>query len=349
MQPGEKPRFVINCFAPNRICDLGGWTDTWFAGSGNVLNLAVYPGVEVQIAGYAAQVSQEIWINPVNIGERYCYRPQDGWNRNPLLEATIDRMKLPAGQGLEITIQSETPPGASMGTSASVVVALIGGLDWLTPGRMTPHEVAMAAQAVETEMLGQQCGIQDQLCAAYGGIREISMFAYPQANVSPVPVRQADLWELERRLILVYLDKVHRSTEVHEMVIHSLEAAGPTNQALEDLRLCARRGREALVQGDLFEFGAAMAANTEAQARLHPGLVSPDAWKIIDIAKDHGALGWKINGAGGDGGSLTLLCSSAAIQQHQLIHELNCLKPEIRAAGIRLCSSGLRVWAGSAV
>ena len=35
---------------------------------------------------------------------------------------------------------------------------------------MTAHEAAYAAQRIETELLGQQCGIQDQLCCAYGGI-----------------------------------------------------------------------------------------------------------------------------------------------------------------------------------
>ena len=79
-------------------------------------------------------------------------------------------MRVPKNLSCEVTIYSEAPGGASTGTSAAVTVALIGALDSLTPGRMTPHEVALAAQRIETEMLHQQCGIQDQLCAAYGGI-----------------------------------------------------------------------------------------------------------------------------------------------------------------------------------
>ena len=45
-----------------------------------------------------------------------------------------------------------------------------------------------------------------------------------------------------------------------------------------------------------------MIENTEAQERLHPELVSRDAHRVIEIAKEHGALGWKVNGAGGEGG-----------------------------------------------
>ncbi len=119
----------------------------------------------------------------------------------------------------EVTIYSEAPGGASTGTSAAVTVALIGGLDLLTPGRMTPHEVASAAHKIETDLLGQQSGIQDQLCSAYGGINFIEMFQYPHASVSPVQIPNATWWELERRLALVYLGKSHHSSDVHEMVI----------------------------------------------------------------------------------------------------------------------------------
>ncbi len=58
-----------------------------------------------------------------------------------------------------------------------------------------------------------------------------------------------------------------------------------------------------------------MIENTEAQARLHPALISPEAASVIEIAKAHGALGWKVNGAGGDGGSLTILSEPERIDQ----------------------------------
>ncbi|MDO8972261.1 MAG: hypothetical protein Q7U74_16315 [Saprospiraceae bacterium] len=116
-------------------------------------------------------------------------------------------MHIPKDLCIEVTIFSEAPSGASTGTSAAVTVALIDALDLLTPGLMTPHEVAIAAQKIETEMLGQQCGIQDQLCSAYGGINYIEMFTYPHASVSPINVPNSIWWELERRLVLIYLGK----------------------------------------------------------------------------------------------------------------------------------------------
>ena len=60
-----------------------------------------------------------------------------------------------------------------------------------------------------------------------------------------------------------------------------------------------------------------MAANTEAQAQLHPALVGTEARRVIEIAKEHGALGYKVNGAGGEGGSLTLLCGEDSAQRQR--------------------------------
>ena len=115
-------------------------------------------------------------------------------------------------------------------------------------------------------MLGQQCGIQDQLCSAYGGINYIEMFHYPHASVSQITIPNAIWWELERRLALIYLGKSHSSSNVHEMVIRGLENAGPDCPQLEDLRQTAPRSRDALYAGDFAGLGQAMIENTEAQA-----------------------------------------------------------------------------------
>ena len=135
------PKLVINSVAPIRVCDNGGWTDTWFAKRGAVFNIAVYPYAEVQVAVYEGD--GEIVLHAENYGERYAVAPPPApWGPHPLLEAAIAYMKTPLGQRLEVTIHSEAPTGAGTGTSAAVTVALVGALDRLTPGRMTPHEIA---------------------------------------------------------------------------------------------------------------------------------------------------------------------------------------------------------------
>jgi len=129
----------------------------------------------------------------------------------------------------------------------------------------------------------------------------------PHASVSPIQIPNATWWELERRLALIYLGKSHRSSDVHDVVIRGLENAGPDCQQTERP---ARHGNQkpgCLICRRFTALGSAMIENTEAQARLSEALISPDATRVIEIARAHGALGWKLNGAAGDGGSVTIL------------------------------------------
>ena len=253
-------------------------------------------------------------------------------------------MELPSHLRLQVTVHSEAPPGAGTGTSAAVTVALIGALDRLTPGQWSPHEVAIAAQKVETEVLRRQCGIQDQLGSAYGGVNYIEMSDYPHASVSPLQLPNPTWWELERRLALVYLGRSHDSSAIHETVIEALEEAGPDCPALEELRRTAPRSRDALSSGDFVALGAAMVENTEAQARLHPALIGSEARRVIELARDHGVLGWKVNGAGGEGGSITLLCDEDSARRRALVGEIEQDDPTLRNIPISLSRHGLRVW-----
>lgn len=340
------PLRTVNSVAPIRICDNGGWTDTWFAGHGRIFNIGVYPFAEVQIEVFPRDsVEERIIIHAENFGERYAVSPEaEDWDRHPLLEAAIRRMNIGDDYSFQVTIFSEAPSGASTGTSAAVTVALIGALDMLTPGRLTPHEVAYTAQSVETDMLGLQCGIQDQLCSAYGGINYIEMYNYPYATVSQIQVPNSVWWELERRLVLIFLGKTHHSSSVHEAVIRDLEGAGPDSPKLEDLRSTAVRSRDALYAGDFNALGSAMTANTDAQMRLHESLVSGDARRIIEIAREYGAIGWKVNGAGGDGGSVTLLCGPRSSEKRALIGAVESENGRFRSIPIYLSRFGLRIW-----
>jgi len=345
-QARRQPVRVINSVAPIRICDNGGWTDTWFAERGKIFNIGVYPYVEVQIEVFpGSDAGEPVMVFAENYGERFAVRPDDaGWDRHPLLQAAIARMKVPKEVSLQVTIFSEAPSGASTGTSAAVAVALVGALDRLTDGRLTPHEVAYTAQSIETDMLKLQCGIQDQLCSAYGGINYIEMFKYPRATVSQIQIPNSTWWELERRLTLIYLGKSHSSSVVHEKVIRELEGAGPACRKLEDLRATAEKSRDAVYAGDFVALGQAMIENTEAQGHLHPDLISRDAWRVIEIARQHGALGWKVNGAGGEGGSLTILGGSLTHTGRAMIREIEADNPFCRNIPIYLSRYGLRTW-----
>lgn len=342
---GVTARREVRAVAPVRVCDNGGWTDTWFAGHGAVCNLAVRPGVEVQIEVHdRAERAEQITLDVPSFRDRYGFDPAGPPpGRHPLLEATVAEIGVPGDVAVVISISSAMPPGCATGTSAAVTVALVGALDALTPGRLTPAAVARLAHRVEAERLGWQSGIQDQLCSAFGGICFIEMARYPEATVTQLRVPDAVWGALDRRLVLVFLGRPHASSAMHRRVIADLEREGPCAPRLEPLRRQAGAARDAILAGDLEALGTAMAANTAAQAALHPDLVSTDAAALIDLARSFGAVGWKVNGAGGDGGSLTLLAGAEPDARARLVAAVAGAPGPARVIPTRLSRSGLHV------
>jgi D-glycero-alpha-D-manno-heptose-7-phosphate kinase len=340
---------IIHARAPLRINDIGGWTDTWFARRGQVLNLAVGPPVEVQIKVARREAVRrgepKVLIHAENYGQTFRVDPtRPSAALHPLLQMAVQSLPLSGPLNLDVRIHSPVPAGISTGTSASVCVALLGALDFLRGGRLGPAGLAKLAHRVEAGKLGWQSGIQDQICAAYGGICFIDVRAYPKARVKRILPDRAVLGELERRLCLVYLGRPHSSSDIHESVIARLEKEGGRSEALDRLSGLAARGRSALLKGDLEAYGGIMIENNEAQRALHPMLVSERADRVIATARKLGASGWKVNGAGGKGGSLTILASPDDGLRRRLIAAILDLGGGIRPLPVSLSPAGFQAW-----
>ncbi|HXW80731.1 MAG TPA: hypothetical protein VEJ84_14610 [Acidimicrobiales bacterium] len=257
--------------------------------------------------------------------DHYGFRTDEPPGRHPMLEAALRRWA-PTGCLLEVTLSSPVPPGSSLGTSASVVVALIAALQAVDGGCPDASGLAQAAHEIETVDLGRQSGVQDQIAAAFGGANLVSIDAYPRFEVRPLEISPATWTELSRRVITVYLGARHDSSVIHNSVIDRLGGAGAgTQKLMEPLRAAAQGAATALSVGDIETYGQAMVANTEAQVALHPGLVSPAARQVIELAEKHGALGWKVNGAGGHGGTVTVLGAEDPGQLQQALAGVNAL------------------------
>jgi D-glycero-alpha-D-manno-heptose-7-phosphate kinase len=325
---------VIEASAPVRICDNGGWTDTWFGGPGRVLNIAVTPGVHVSMVETAGP--DRVVVDVENYSHRYALVPgQPRVARYPLIEAAIDAFPPPAHLAVKISIRSPVPPGSGAGTSAGVAVALLGALFVARDEPRSKRDVAYAAHRLEVEVLGAESGIQDQLSAAFGGINYIEIEPYPEAKVRTLP-----LWEaLGSRLSLIFLGRAHDSSGVHGQVIANVK--GRSTETFDRLRHAAIASRDAVLAQDLRTFGRAMIANTEAQAALHPELVGVDAKRVIKMASVRRALGWKVNGAGGDGGSITILSATPADKQ-AFEHLVAGSEDRYRVLPIAVCPVGLQ-------
>ena len=330
----------VTSSAPVRICDLGGWSDTWFAEHGTIWSIAITPRVEVEIeAQRGPAVTPAVRLHAANYAT-WLTLPTDA-AQHPLLAAAVAEVPPPPACDITITVHADMPPGGSTGTSAAVSVALLAALQALHGHVGSAAELAQLAHRLETDRLHMQSGIQDQIAAAYGGINHIEMTSYPEAIVHPLPLDDATQHALESRLLLFYLGKPHHSSAIHEQVIQRLQAHGIVQTALEPLRHVARQASAAVNAHDWPLLGRLMQANTQAQRALHPMLVSPIADEIVRIARQHDVLGWKVNGAGGDGGSLTLLCNGSLVARHQLVAEVRATLPDVRLIPIHISRIGV--------
>ena len=342
----------VSTSAPTRIADLGGWTDTWFAQHGVVCHLAVWPGVDVRIV--PAEGPRGVNVRLRNFDRAWHWSagtPPQGCP-DPLIAACLDEAEVPEG-AWQLEVTSRVPPGASMGTSASVCVAILAALDSLrqrmgghtpTPATAAKRESAEAdaygrsddgvaelsrrAHRIETVRLAQQSGVQDQWAAAAGGVGLITMDAYPDAVRAEVAISPATRAALDAQLLVVLLPRGHDSSAVHADVEQALAHAGPEEPRLVALRRCAREGAEALRAGDLATYGRTLVANTDVQASLHPSIVNDEAAQLIDVVRGADTLGWKVNGAGGSGG---------------LVERVAAACPWATVLDVRLAEGGVRV------
>lgn len=318
---------------PVRVADVGGWTDTWFGSPGQICSVAVGPGVHVEgqvvRRDGSGRGGAPVHLVAPSLDEDYGVGPsaEVGWvhpvpGRQPLLEhavgAVLADTVVDPGVTIELRITSAVPPGASLGTSAAVLVGVLAALDAIVDpeagNTTTPDDLARRAHEVETGRAGREAGVQDHWAAAHGGIGHLIVSPYPsvrwRAIVPPVGVAGA----LAARLVTVVVGS-HDSSVVHGEVIHALlSCAGtshdPARRALRDLVRLAGEAAEALGSGDLGAWANVLVRSTDAQAALHPGLVGRAHQAAIAAGRAAGAVGWKVNGAGGAGGSLTFLAAS---------------------------------------
>ncbi len=241
-----------------------------------------------------------------------------------------------------LRLTSGVPPGASTGTSAAVVVAVLAAFDEMAGVPLSRADLARRAHAVEVRAAGTRVRRAGSDRRRYGGVNFIEMPRYPDDDRRADRAEGGHARRLDARLLLVYLGRAHDSSAVHREVIASIRGRWRSAPDARRPRALARQGREALLAGDLAAYGRALSDNCALQAALHPSLVSDVARRVIEVARGHGAAGWKVNGAGGNGGSVTLLCGPSAGAPADLARQLEAEVPGVRVLPLR------RLWRSAA-
>lgn len=222
-----------------------------------------------------------------------------------LVKAAIN--KFGANQGMELFLHSDAPPGSGLGSSSTMVVCLIGALKHLLKRPLTEYEIAELAYEVERKDLGIQGGMQDQYAATFGGFNFIE-FLGKTVIVNPLRIKQDILNELNYRLLLCYTGRTRLSARILEHQTESyVRKEEQVVKALDALKELTIEMKNALLQGRLNDFGYLLHEAWLNKKNLDANISSSHIDALYEAARQLGATGGKILGAGG-GGYLLVFC-----------------------------------------
>ena len=214
------------------------------------------------------------------------------------------------GEALELFLHTDAPPRTGLGGSSALVVALVGAFQRLYHQPWTPYEVAELAYRVEREELGIKGGRQDQYAAAFGGFNFME-FTRAGAIVNPLKIPRDTLNELSYRLLLCYTGTTHYSGDIIAKQQQDYrQGRGDTVRSLDETRRLAVEMKNELLRGNIDGMGRLLNEGWELKKRFTEGISTPQIDHLYERARQAGALGGKLTGAGG-GGYLLLFCDFA--------------------------------------
>jgi len=228
-----------------------------------------------------------------------------------LLKGVYNRIQkdygLPA-KNFRLSTYVDAPAGSGLGTSSTLVVAIIGAFYEMMRLPLGEYDIAHYAFDIERKDLGLAGGKQDQYAATFGGVNYMEFYDEDKVIVNPLRIKQQYLFELENNLLLYYTSKSRESAKIIEQqsnnVLNKQEAP---IEAMHQLKQQAQRMKEALLKGRLNEIGEILDFGFQQKRKMAAGISTDLMDEIYETAKGAGATGGKISGAGG-GGFMIFYC-----------------------------------------
>ncbi|ATF85305.1 dehydrogenase [Burkholderia gladioli] len=202
---------------------------------------------------------------------------------------------------VQITTHSEAPPGSGLGSSSTMVVALLHAFVEYLQIPLGEYEIAQLAYEIERVDLAFAGGKQDQYAAAFGGFNFME-FDKDRVIVNPLRVKQSVLAELESSLVLFYTGVSRESAKIIEEQTNSMRRGNFASvEAMHRVKQEAVRMKEAILKGDFDSFAESMRLSWEAKKKMASSISNATIDAIYDAAIAAGALAGKVSGAGGGG------------------------------------------------
>lgn len=219
---------------------------------------------------------------------------------------------------VDLFLASEIPPGTGLGSSASVCVNILKTLTNYLHKPMSKYQLAEQSFHIARNVLGKHVGKQDEYAAAFGGLNYISFKEDGSTDVESLDLDPVILREFQSNLMLFFTGSSHHSWSILQEQESSTRAhTTSTLDALHEVKAVALRMRETLKAGELRQFGELLHESWRAKRKISSKISTPRIDQLYACAREHGAIGGKITGAGG-GGFLLLYCEA---MNRRAVHE----------------------------
>jgi D-glycero-alpha-D-manno-heptose-7-phosphate kinase len=202
-------------------------------------------------------------------------------------------------RGVEITTLSDIPAeGSGLGSSSSITVALLQALYLYQGITVEAERLAKEACEIEIETLGKPIGKQDQYIAAYGGLRHFEFRKDDSVVITAPKIDEELLRQLDMHLMLFFTGKTRKSAKILK---EQKKKIVDTVSILKKMRDQSWEVLGSLERRNLKFFGEALDYGWELKKKLACGITNPKIDEMYQKAKEKGAIGGKIAGAGGGG------------------------------------------------
>lgn len=201
--------------------------------------------------------------------------------------------------GLEIHHDGDLPARAGLGSSSAFTVGLFNAIAALKGNMLTKMELTKEAIKIEQEILKENVGSQDQVMAAHGGFCRVNFFKNHDINVTPIILNRDRLAEFQSHLLLYFTGFSRTASEIAKEQIETIK-----NRESELREMCQMVDEGVTIlgrQNDLDQFGLLLHEAWKLKRSLTPKISSPRIDEIYEAAREAGAIGGKLLGAGGGG------------------------------------------------
>jgi D-glycero-alpha-D-manno-heptose-7-phosphate kinase len=332
--------------APLRIGLAGGGTDVSPYSDqygGAILNatISLFAFANIEPLG-----EKKIIVNALDRKEEEIFNLDNALPLNgklDLLKGVYNRIQKDYGlplQGYRLSTFVDAPAGSGLGTSSTLVVAIIGAFVEMLKLPLGDYDIAHYAYQIEREDLKLSGGKQDQYAAMFGGVNYMEFYEDDKVIVNPLRIRSQYLHELENNLVLYFTATSRESAEIiKEQVKNVNEKNERSIEAMHQLKEQARMMKEALLKGKLDEFGEILDFGFQQKRKMANNISNSTIEKIYEAAKKAGATGGKISGAGG-GGFMIFYCPGNT--HHAVIDALKKFGGEVK--NYTFTKYGLTTW-----